>query len=183
MLHQYWDQAIHQDSQRHAAEVIKARGIEGMKEYWGNTLAQEGGGYKVTVGESVFRLDIHDCPSKGFLIRNGLEQFRDYCDHCICWVGPMLKEAGFVIDHQHNHCGQCWWEMRRGNEKEPASAPGELAKESDVRLRDDWDREGRCLDTFKRANSAKEKKLITDEPSAAEPQPKGRQPRTPSGEA
>jgi hypothetical protein len=54
------------------------------------------------------------------------------------WIGPMMKEAGFVIDHEHNHCGQCWWEMRRKENTTPASAPGELSGESDVRLRPGW---------------------------------------------
>jgi hypothetical protein len=81
---------------------------------------------------------MHECPSKGFLIRNGLLQYSDYCDHCMGWIGPMMKEAGFVIDHEHNHCGQCWWEMRRKENTTPASAPGELSGESDVRLRPGW---------------------------------------------
>ena len=51
-----------------------------------------------------------------FLLRNGLEQYRDYCDHCMGWIGPVMKGAGFVVDHEHNHCGQCWWEFRRASD-------------------------------------------------------------------
>jgi hypothetical protein len=29
------------------------------------------------------------------------------------WVKPMMDDAGFVIEHEHNHAGQCYWEMRR----------------------------------------------------------------------
>lgn len=151
-LREYWDVAIHQDSQSHAVEVIRQKGIAGMAEYWGHTLNQEGGTHSTTATESVFRIDMHDCPSKGFLIRNQLQQHHDYCDHCLGWIGPMLKRAGFVIDHQHNHRGQCWWEMRHATDAAPPSRPGELAGQRDVRLRPDWKPEGAALDTYSRAN-------------------------------
>lgn len=157
LLREYWDQAIHQDSQRHAAEVILPNGIKGMAEYWGHTLDHEAAGYKTTATDAVFRIDIHECPSKGFLLRNHLQQHRDYCDHCMGWIGPMLKRAGFVIDHQHNHCGQCWWEMRRESDAAAPGPAGELAKESDVRLRNDWKNANTLIDTFSRSNSSEDK--------------------------
>jgi hypothetical protein len=157
LLHEFWDEAIHQDSQRHAAQLILEKGIEGMKEYWGHTLAHEGAGYTTVATKKKFRIDIQNCPSKGFLIRNKLEQHLDYCDHCIGWIGPMLKRAGFTIDHQHNHCGQCWWEMHRQTDETKSSAPGELEKENDVRLASNWLAEGKLIDTFVRANSSDEK--------------------------
>lgn len=138
MVRAYWDEAIHQDSQSHAVELIVGKGIEGMKEYWGPTLADEGAVYERTVTDDVFRIDMHECPSKGFLIRNFLNQYTDYCDHCTGWIGPLMQKAGFVIDHEHNHCGQCWWEMRCKEDASPASAPGVLSGGSDVRLRHGW---------------------------------------------
>ena len=157
LLREYWDEAIAQDSQQHAAKLISEKGIDGMKEYWGHTLDHEAAGYKTTATEKVFRVDIHDCPSKGFLLRNQLQQHSDYCDHCIGWIGPMLRRAGFTIDHQHNHCGQCWWEMRRESDVTPPSAPGELAKEHDARLQPTWKPDEQSLDNFSRANDADEK--------------------------
>ena len=41
LLREYWDQAISQDSQRHAAALIVPQGIPGMIEYWDHTLDQE----------------------------------------------------------------------------------------------------------------------------------------------
>ena len=90
LVRSYWDEAIHHDSQRHAALAIAQKGIAGMADYWGHTLAHEGAGYHTTATDEVFRIDMHDCPSKGFLIRNGLAQYPDYCDHCMGWIGPML---------------------------------------------------------------------------------------------
>jgi len=91
---------------------------------------------------------MHDCPSKGFLVRNGLEQYPDYCDHCIGWIGPMMQDAGFVIDHEHNHRGQCWWEFRAATANDPVAAPGEVSGRHDVRLRPDWPGEGATVDRY-----------------------------------
>ena len=157
LVRRYWDEAIHQDSQRHARELIRERGFAGMAEYWGQTLQHEGAGYHTAAGAEVFRIDIHDCPSKGFLIRNGLGAYHDYCDHCMGWIGPMLKEAGFAVDHEHNHCGQCWWEMRRSSDATPPSKPAALAGERDVRLGAAWGQAGAKLDVYRRSNGPDDK--------------------------
>ena len=157
LVREYWDQAIHRDSQTHARELIIGRGIEGMKKYWGHALDQEVAGYAITATDDVFRIDMHECPSKGFLIRNGLTQYRDYCDHCMGWIGPLMKEAGFVVDHEHNHCGRCWWEMRRKDDATPPDAPSALSGESDVRLRADW-KNTAALDVYQRATDSDDKK-------------------------
>lgn len=159
LVREYWDEAIARDSQAHAAALIAAKGIAGMKEYWGHTLAEEEAGCHCTVTDKVFRIDMHDCPSKGFLIRNGLEQYHDYCDHCMGWIGPLMKRAGYTVDHQHNHRGRCWWEIRAASDTTPPCAPGELSGEHDVRLRADW-KQPIPLDTYRRANDPGEKSTM-----------------------
>ena len=153
-LRDYWVNAISRDSQAHARKEF-ARGFPGMSDYWGHTLAEEGAGYtsgqtESWSGKPVFRLDMQECPSKGFLLRNGLDAGTDYCDHCIGWVGPAMADAGFVVDHEHDHAAHCWWEIRPIDDQAPPSAAGELGPE-DVRLRYDWaagrvDRFGRTMD-------------------------------------
>jgi len=152
LVRQYWAEAISRESQFHARELIRADGFEGMSKYWGATLLEESpdAGYHITSTPRLFRIDMLDCPSKGFLIRNGLEQYGDYCDHCIGWIGPMMKEAGFVIDHEHNHGGQCWWEMRRSDDATPPSSPGGLSAH-DVRNLPGWLPENGKLDRYRRA--------------------------------
>lgn len=157
LVRQYWDEAIHQDSQRHAADQVGKQGFEGMANYWGHTLKHEGAGYSTTKRERVFRIDMHECPSRGFLLRNGLGAYHDYCDHCMGWIGPMLKAAGFTADHQHNHRGQCWWELRRAKDSNPSSDPGTLAGDQDVRLRPDWNPQAGVLDTFVHATAPSDK--------------------------
>ncbi len=158
LVRQFWDEAIHDDSQRHAKELILKNGIRGMKEYWAHTLEDEGAAYHTTATESTFRIDMHECPSKGFLIRNQLEQYHDYCDHCMGWIGPLLKRGKFVVDHQHNHSGQCWWEIRKESDMTAPSAPGELAGSNDVRLKPEWKVPTKPMDTYQRANDSQDKK-------------------------
>ena len=156
LVREYWSEAIAEDSQRHAAALIQAKGIEGLKEYWGHTLDHEAAGYHCTATDSVFRVDMHECPSKGFLLRNDLAQYGDYCDHCMGWIGPMLRKAGYVIDHQHNHCGQCWWEMRRTDSPTAPSEPGALSGPADIRLDPKW-KTPSPVDTYSRAQGPDEK--------------------------
>lgn len=113
------------------------------------------------------RIDMHDCPSKGFLLRNGLRQHPDYCDHCIGWIGPLMKDAGYVIHHEHNHCGQCWWDFRRAENASPPSAPGELAG-ADVRLLKNWRINAEEPDRFLHATGMEDKetpKISGSDPS------------------
>jgi hypothetical protein len=159
LVREYWEEAIAKDSQQHASATIIAGGFEGMKKYWHHTLDEEAAGYAMTAHEDVFRIDMHACPSKGFLMRNGLVQYRDYCDHCMGWIGPVMREAGFVVDHEHNHRGQCWWEMRRVEDKTPPSQPGELSGASDVRLRPGWHEDNFPHDIYERATDPDEKRV------------------------
>ena len=155
LLEAYWDEAIHQDSQSHAARLIINNGLDGMKEYWGHTLAEEQAGYTSSLTDDTFRIDMTDCPSKGFLIRNNLEQHRDYCNHCIGWIGPMMDNAGYTTAHEHNHCGQCWWEFRKKSQLAPEGVSEEppadnLLPETDVRNSDNWRRTLDKTHSFKR---------------------------------
>lgn len=160
LLRAYWEEAISRDSQRHARALIESKGFDGMAMYWGHTLVEESPdlAFSITRTDRVFRIDMHDCPSKGFLIRNNLEQYRDYCDHCIGWIGPMMRDAGFVIDHEHNHRGQCWWEMHPASASEDAPLePGKVSAAKDVRLHSNWSDSETVIDRFVKATSVDSK--------------------------
>ena len=157
LVRRYLDEAIHQDSQRHAAGLIQKQDFAGMASYWSHTLEHEGAGYHKSADAGTFRIDMHECPSKGFLIRNGLGAYHDYCDHCMGWIGPMLKTAGFAVDHEHNHRGQCWWEIRRLADATPPSKPATLAGPQDVRLRPDWRAKAGMIDVYHHANDPDKK--------------------------
>lgn len=162
LLHEYWDACIYRDAQVHARELVSKGGFDGMAEYWGHTLAEESpdAGYIISRGADWYRIDMHDCPSKGFLIRNQIRNFRDYCDHCIGWIGPLMKENGFVVDHEHNHCGQCWWVMRRAgtDAAQIDAASAEKAGRADVRARPEWTRADTVIDSYSSATGPGDKR-------------------------
>lgn len=136
-----------------------------MARYWQHTLAEESPqlGFRITRRPDVFRIDMHDCPSKGFLLRNGLQQHRDYCNHCIGWIGPLMRDAGFVIDHEHNHRGLCWWEFHRADaaatDTAQAAESGVPGEDADVTRRHDWNPPGTELDRFRGATSPDDKQV------------------------
>ena len=74
----------------------------------------------------------------------------------------MMQGAGFVIDHEHNHLGQCWWEMHpaegagaRTGEQTPVAA-------ADVRQTPAWLAPGSHLDRYLRATDPDSKLGRTD---------------------
>jgi hypothetical protein len=137
-VERYWAEAIAFNSQNHAYVLIQAKGLEGMAEYWGHTLDSEEAGYRATLEPDHFRIDMYECPSKGLLIKIGQEEYHDYCQHCIGWIKPIMDASGFSIDHEHNHQGQCWWEMYPSGAGGHSSLPP-VRDEEDVRQRPDWD--------------------------------------------
>lgn len=137
-LREYWGKCIAFDSQQHAVKLITEKGFAGMEEYWGHTLAMEEAGYVATRSEGCYRIDMHRCPSKGFLLEHGLGAYADYCEHCMGWIKPVMDRAGFVLDHVHNHQGQCWWEIRRAGADRVPSPP--VAEADDVTKSPAWRR-------------------------------------------
>lgn len=169
LVRDYWIEGISIDSQRHARALILPEGFAGMAKYWGHTLLEESPdlGYSMQATPEMMRIDMQDCPSKGFLGRNGLQQYADYCDHCIGWIGPLMKDAGYVVDHEHNHCGQCWWEFRRADNPAGPSKAGEVY-EKDARLLSAWTLPGVKIDRFRRATDVNDKAAAPESPPETE---------------
>ena len=136
-VRRYWAEAVAFDSQNHANLLIRARGLEGMAEYWGHTLQSEEAGYRTTLNPDSFRIDMYECPSKGLLLKIGQQEYHDYCQHCMGWIKPIMDGAGFLIDHEHNHQGQCWWEMYPADAEDPESPPS-VRDACDVRRDPGW---------------------------------------------
>lgn len=168
MVHTYWEEAICGESQKHAAALIAEKGLEGMNAYWGHTLADEApdGGYSTKVVGDRFLLEMTNCPSRGFLLQNQVGFFKDYCDHCIGWIGPMMEKAGYTINHAHNHLGQCYWEFRPKTQSGGANPEIEAWKNS---LLENWKNAPSPIDAFYEANSARQKTTQTDQSSKNKP--------------
>jgi hypothetical protein len=131
-----WAEAIGGESQRHYADAAQRAGLRGLYETWTKTGEDECCDWTFTLDEprNVLRCDMRACPSKGFLIQNDLNADEDYCDHCLGWIGPLLDHVGAeVLEHEHNHCGQCWMTIRM---KDRPSEPLDLA--IDIRRDPHW---------------------------------------------
>jgi hypothetical protein len=117
-LAELWAVAIGADSQKHYADAGARDGLRGLYNTWVKTGEDEHCDWTFTLDESrnILRWDMRQCPSKGFLLQNDLYNDEDYCDHCMGWMVPLLDKIGVeVAAHEHNHCGQCWGEMRLKN--------------------------------------------------------------------
>lgn len=133
---QLWAEAIGRDSQRHYADAGRESGLRGLYGTWVKTGEDEACDWTFTLdeGRNVLRWDMRQCPSKGFLIARDRNADEDYCDHCMGWMIPLLKEIGVEVwEHEHNHLGQCWGTMKMRDR------PSEdLAVPHDIRLDDRW---------------------------------------------
>ena len=158
-LRQFMSEAIGEESQSHYSQAA-AEGLRGLLQCWDKTGSDEHCDWTFTLEEqrNVLRWDMRQCPSKGFLLDNDLNADEDYCDHCMGWIVPLLDRAGIeVVAHEHNHCGQCWWEMRKAESTSQPSLPGDVAGANDVRLLPHWRPNGVPFDRFKQATSPDEK--------------------------
>jgi hypothetical protein len=113
-VEKFWREAIAADAQAHYIAAGQESALRGLYECWNHTGESEQCDWTASLDESRnhLRLDMRECPSKGFLLKNDLNADEDYCDHCIGWIGPALEVLNAeVVAHEHNHCGQCWWQI------------------------------------------------------------------------
>ena len=141
-----WLSEMGRDYFRPVNEAWKSGGLPAVAGYWRDFFHAESGS-EVEVREDLDRvvIEMTDCPSRGFLLRNGLEFSGDYCNHCIGWIGPMMRSAGHGVRHAHNHQGQCVWEFF------PESQPHLPAREVAARHSEvarAWEEDGMHVDRF-----------------------------------
>jgi len=133
-VHDLWAKAIGGDSQAHYLQAGLTDGLRGLYSVWTQTGKDEQCDWTFTLDEqkNVLRWDMRQCPSKGMLIDNDLHADEDYCDHCMGWMIPLLEKVGVeVTAHEHNHCGQCWGEMRlKDRPSQPLDLPIDIRKDA-----------------------------------------------------
>lgn len=89
--------------------LVQEKGIQGMVEYWGETLEEEAAGYELNADQKSLVLQIHSCPSIGLLNKKGLEKSPRYCAHCDALYRPIIERAGFsfAIEYLDREGGSC----------------------------------------------------------------------------
>jgi len=131
-----WAEAIGGESQQHYTAAARQAGLAGLYRTWVQTGEEEACDWTFTLDEdrNVLRVDMRQCPSKGFLLAHDRNADEDYCDHCMGWTVPLLAAVGVEVwEHEHNHLGQCWATMRL---RDQPSQP--LPVENDIRRDARW---------------------------------------------
>jgi hypothetical protein len=97
-------------------KLVKEKGIEGMRKYWGRTLKEESAKYKIEYGTDFFRIEMYRCPSVGLLRRHkGLKRYNEYCKHCDTLYRRIIEDYGFSyrIKYIDEEKGICLIEVRK----------------------------------------------------------------------
>ena len=97
-------------------KLVKEKGINGMREYWGRTLKEEKAKYKIEHGPDFFGIEICRCPSVGLLRRHKrIKKYHDYCKHCDTLYRRIIEDYGFSysIEYLDEEKGICRLEVRK----------------------------------------------------------------------
>lgn len=76
---------------------VEKEGLRGCFTYWAVSLNEEAADFSMYVNEKrgFFMIDMHQCPSKGRLLRLkeeiGIVPYHDYCLHCDCYRAAIEK--------------------------------------------------------------------------------------------
>ncbi|MCK5739400.1 hypothetical protein KAH55_09465 [bacterium] len=90
-------------------DLVAEKGLAGCYEYWSHTLTEEAADFRMTLDadETVFRIEMRHCPSKGRLLATKqMESYPDYCEHCDVLYRRVLEPLGFEYDIDFSHCDQ-----------------------------------------------------------------------------
>jgi hypothetical protein len=99
----------------HLRDLVKAKGLEGMLEYWGGdrgTLERERADFGVSLDKGIFKIDMKVCPSIEELRAKKREIYKGkltYCDHCPALYAPIAEHFDFKMDIKIDYCddGEC----------------------------------------------------------------------------
>jgi len=101
-------------------DLVKRKGIQGMKEYWTHTLSEEGAKYKMKATENEFTIEMSECPSAGILRRNlHIKRYPDYCKHCDLLYRRVIEKYGFTYDYEYidEYLGRCRLRVKKRRKK------------------------------------------------------------------
>lgn len=94
--------------------LVAEKGTEGMKEYWGHTLADEGAKYRMEITPDTMHAQIIECPAIRWLKSHKKEIYPDYCQHCVRLYQLVMEDYGFTWQMQIDDLsGSCRISVRR----------------------------------------------------------------------
>lgn len=104
----YWREIGRLQTQE-LAERFRAGGLRACYEYWDRIREEENCAGALALTDDYFEFRMLRCPSLSKVLDNDAAPFALYCDHCMAWVEPVMKEAGLhaVMDmesREEPHC-------------------------------------------------------------------------------
>lgn len=102
----YW-QHIGEKGLEQLRSLVVENGLKGCFMYWSHTLNEEAADFTMTLDEdkSIFRIDMHYCPSKGRLLQyRHIEPYHSYCGHCDVLYRHVLEQLGYSYTYDMTNC-------------------------------------------------------------------------------
>lgn len=97
-LVRFWEE-LSDEFLHNLRDLVAAKGLAGMHEYWSHTLTEEGADDTMTLTDDEFRIEMHHCPSVAILRRNEhLDAYKDYCEHCTVLYRRVIDPFGFKCE-------------------------------------------------------------------------------------
>ena len=72
--------------------------IEGAYIFWDTALKNEGLEFEIKKGKDFMELVIHNCVPIIWRKKHGVENYRDYCEHCDAIYSPVLRKHGYKVN-------------------------------------------------------------------------------------
>lgn len=95
-LEAYWLE-ISMNQERHTLDLFRAKGLEGMEEYWSVIRDEENCKLELERDDDKLELRMLKCPSLSKVQDNDATPMGRYCDHCAGWIGPIMDKLGYSL--------------------------------------------------------------------------------------
>ncbi len=91
------------------AGKFRLGGLQACHDYWARIIHEENCEAEITLAEEYLDIKMRKCPSLSKVIDNDAAPCELYCDHCMGWIEPVMRDAGLhaVMDIESRsepHC-------------------------------------------------------------------------------
>jgi len=93
-LTKYWLE-ISRLQEHFCLDKFQKDGLRGMYNYWEHIRIEENCDMDLTLKDDYLLLSMSKCPSLSKVLDNDASPCDKYCDHCLGWIGPLLKKCSY----------------------------------------------------------------------------------------
>jgi len=119
----YWRELGRLQAQE-LAERFRNGGLEACRDYWARIEQEENCLADLALTGDYFEFRMRRCPSLAKVLDNDAAPCELYCDHCMGWVEPVMRECGLhaVMDIESRSQPHCVFRVYRDAAKARAFA-------------------------------------------------------------